>query len=42
MIVDTLNPDFVKEIKVDYYFEMQQIFRVDVYDVDDATQVQNL
>jgi hypothetical protein len=42
VIVDTLNPDFVKEIKVDYYFEMQQIFRVDVYDVDDATQVQNL
>ena len=37
-----MNPEFVKEIKVDYYFEMQQVFRVEVYDVDDLTQVQNL
>ena len=37
VIVDNLDPEFVKEIKVDYYFEMQQIFRIDVYDVDDNT-----
>jgi len=27
---------------VDYYFEMQQVFKVDVYDADDATQLANL
>ena len=35
--MDNLNPVFVKEIKVDYYFEMQQIYKVEVYDVDDIT-----
>ena len=38
VIADNLDPEFVKEIKVDYYFEQQQKFRVDVYDVDDNTQ----
>ena len=30
------------EIVVDYYFEQQQNFRIDVYDVDDANNLLNL
>ena len=42
MIADNLNPHFVTELLVDYYFEMQQTFRVEIFDVDDATQLHNL
>ena len=36
MVADSLNPEFVTEINVDYFFEQQQKFKVDIYDVDDA------
>ena len=42
VILDNLNPEFIKEIVVDYYFEMEQRFSVEVYDVDDANNVNNL
>ena len=42
VIMDNLNPEFIKEIVVDYYFEMEQRFIVEVYDVDDANNVNNL
>ena len=42
MVADNLNPEFVTEINVDYMFEQQQRFRIDVYDVDNANQIQNL
>lgn len=42
MIADNLNPHFVKEILVDYMFEQQQTFRIDIYDADDASNLQNL
>ena len=28
IVADSLNPEFVTEIEVDYYFEMQQVFLV--------------
>ena len=34
IIPDSLNPKWVKSINVDYYFEAQQQFRVEIYDVD--------
>ena len=34
VISDTLNPQWVKNITVDYFFEIQQMFRVEIYDVD--------
>ena len=40
-VADNLNPQFVKEILADYMFEQQQTFKIDVYDADDATQLQN-
>ena len=37
-VIDSLNPDFVHGIEVDFYFEEEQRFRFDLYDQDDATQ----
>lgn len=42
VIADSLNPEFVKEVDVDYFFEQQQSLRVDVYDADDATNLYDL
>ena len=42
IIADSLNPEFVKEFNVDYYFEQQQKFRIEVYDIDDANNLTNL
>ena len=42
VIPDNLNPVFVTPINLDYYFEKQQNLRVDVYDADDATNLNNL
>jgi len=42
MVADNLDPEFVTEIIVDYFFEEQQNFLCEVYDVDDATNIQNL
>ena len=35
VIMDNLNPKFVKSFSVDYHFEEHQKFKVEVYDVDD-------
>ena len=42
MIADNLNPEFVSEILTDYFFEEIQSFVVEVYDVDDATNLHDL
>lgn len=42
LIKDSLNPVFVTTINMDYFFEEQQQLRVDVYDADDATNLNNL
>ena len=42
VVADSLNPKWVKNINVDYYFEMQQNFRVELYDADDITKLQDL
>lgn len=34
MVKDSLNPDFARYIKMEYHFEMHQMIRFDVYDVD--------
>jgi len=34
---DTLNPDWEKEILIDYYFEETQKFRIEIYDKDDSS-----
>lgn len=39
MIADSLNPEFVTEIPIDYYFELQQNITAEVYDVDDANSL---
>lgn len=35
-IKENLNPDWKKTIEIDYIFEMQQILRFEVWDVDDS------
>ena len=35
IIHDNLNPEFIKKIFVDYHFEEQEKFKVEVYDSDD-------
>jgi len=42
MIADNLNPEFVTEIEVDYFFETQQFFKVEIYDCDDANRINDL
>jgi hypothetical protein len=37
-----LNPEFVKKILAEFYFERQEKFKVEVYDVDDDTKVDDL
>ncbi|CDW74967.1 copine viii [Stylonychia lemnae] len=37
VIMDNLNPKFIKQFTVEYHFEERQKFRVAVYDVDDFT-----
>ncbi|GAB6026835.1 Copine-8 [Chamberlinius hualienensis] len=36
VIKDTINPDFVKQMTIEYNFEVQQILRFDIYDSDSA------
>ena len=38
IIHDNLNPEFIKKIQVDYHFEEQEKFKVEVYDSDDDSQ----
>jgi len=42
MIPDNLNPEFVKTIEVDFFFEEQHLFLLEVYDCDDATTMNDL
>ena len=42
IIYDDLNPEFVKKIQVDHIFEMQEYYKVEVYDADDANAIQDL
>ena len=41
-IFDNLNPDFVTKVEVDYYFEENQSFLIEAYDMDDNTDPNNL
>lgn len=38
VIHDTLNPQFVKKVMVDFHFEQSEVFKVEVYDSDDDSQ----
>jgi len=38
VIHDTLNPQFVKKILVDFHFEQSEVYKVEVYDSDDDSQ----
>jgi hypothetical protein len=35
VIMDNLNPKFIKNFVLDYYFEERQKLKVEVYDMDD-------
>ena len=41
VIMDNLNPEWVKCFDVPYKFEEKQIFRITVYDIDDFKNLQN-
>jgi hypothetical protein len=42
VVADNLNPQFLTTVNIDYFFEQQQNLRLDIYDADDATALQNL
>ena len=42
VIMDNLNPSWVKSFDVQYNFEKRENYRCDIYDVDDQNNVQNL
>ena len=42
VIYDSVNPDFVQAIEVDFFFENSDTYMIEVYDVDDETQLSNL
>ena len=42
VVADNLNPEWVKNIDVNYYFENQQKFILQVYDADDMTKINDL
>lgn len=41
VIMDNLNPAWVKSFDVQYHFEMRENYRVCVYDVDDFNNLNN-
>ena len=41
-IWDNHAPDFVKQFQVDYFFEEEQTFRVEAYDMDDESRQNDL
>ena len=41
-VYDNLNPHFVTNFNVDYYFEESQNYYVEAYDMDDDKQPNNL
>ena len=42
VIADNLNPQWVKNIDVQYYFEASQKFILQVYDADDINKINDL
>jgi hypothetical protein len=42
IIRDNLSPQWVTKITVDYQFDQQERFKVEVYDVDDDKYISNL
>lgn len=42
VVADSLDPKWVMQINVDYYFEKQQTFKLEVYDADDAQNMHDL
>lgn len=42
VVSDNLSPTWIKNIDVDYLFEEQQNFMVEVYDVDDPNKLMQL
>ena len=42
LISDNLNPQWIQGVDVDYMFEEQQIFLVEIYDADDPKNLNNL
>ena len=41
LILDNLNPQFIKKVLVDFHFEQSEKFKVEVYDSDDGTNQTN-
>ena len=41
MVLNNLNPDFVKTFTLDYYFEKEQWIKFEVYDVD-TTELEHI
>ena len=41
IIHDSLNPQFVTKITVQYNFEQNNLYRVEIYDVDDDKNLEN-
>ena len=42
VVYDSASPDFVQAIEVDFLFENSDLFMIEVYDVDDETNLNNL
>lgn len=42
VIHDTLDPNFVTKITVDFFFEQKERYKVEVYDVDDHGKLHDL
>ena len=42
VIMDNLNPAWVKSFDVQYHFEKRELYKVDVYDVDDTANLNNI
>lgn len=41
VIMDNLNPQWVKQFDVQYNFEVRETYKVVIYDVDDFDNIQN-
>ena len=41
VVMDNLNPVWVKQIDVQYNFEVREQYKVEVYDVDDFNNLTN-
>ena len=41
VIMDNLNPSWIKSFDVQYHFEQRENYKVEVYDVDDFNNLDN-